>query len=105
MSTDLSNIAADATKALEALPVVTGALAQMQGDLTPNQHKTVLGTMADALTIAANSAQTLGAQGLIGHNDASNVAAGVGLVTQSVGLVGEIEALALRLKALAASIF
>lgn len=105
MDHDLSNIVADATKTLEALPVVTGALAQMQGDLTTGQHKTVLTTVADALTIAAQSAQTLGAQGVIGHHDASNVAAGVGLATQSLGIVGEIEALAQRLKALAASIF
>lgn len=105
MSDDLSNIAADATKALEALPVVTNALSQMQGDLTTSQHKTVLGGVADALSIAAQSAQTLGAQGIIGHNDASNVENTVGLASQSLGLVGEIEALALRLKALAASIF
>lgn len=105
MSDDLSNIAADATKALEALPVVTGALAQMQGDLTTSQHKTILGNVADALSIAAQSAQTLGTQGIIGHNDASNVEAGAGLAAQSLGLVGEIEALALRLKNLAASIF
>ena len=97
---DLSAIAADATKAVEALPTVINAVSQIQGDLTNSQHASIVTAAADALTVAAQSAQSLGAQGVIGHNDAGNLASGVALASDSLSIVAEINALATKLKAL-----
>lgn len=103
--TDLSVIAADAEKAVAALPIVTNAIAKMQSDLTDKQHASVVNVAADALNLAAQSAQALGAKGLIGHNDASNMETGAEVIASGVGIVSEIEALAVRLKALVEDIF
>ena len=103
--TELTMLATDATKAVESLPIVTNAIAQLQSDLTNDQHKTVLQQAANVLGVAAQSAQALGAQGLIGHNDASNLASGTEIASDGVGIVAEITALATRLKALIAHIF
>lgn len=105
MTNDFTAATTDAAKALEALPVLTNALAQMQTSLSQDQHKSVLANVADTLNIAAQSAQALGAQGVIGHNDASNIETGVGLAVEGAGLVADIQALAARLKALAGRIF
>lgn len=96
---DLSITAADA-KAVEALPTVIGAVAQIQSDLTDSQHACVVTAAADALNVASQSAQALAAKGLIGHNDAGNVAEGVVLAREGLTIFGEIEALAEKLKAL-----
>lgn len=101
---DLSTILSDADKAVQALPTVIGAVSQIQGDLTNNQHASVVTAAADALTVAAQSAQALGKAGLIGHNDAGNVAEGAALATDGLTIFGEIEALATKLRALVAHI-
>lgn len=97
---DLSVIATDAAKAVEALPIITNAISQMQTDLTPAQHAGVVSAAADALVVAAQSAQALGAQGLIGHNDANDVQEGAAIMASGIGIAGEVEALALKLRAL-----
>ena len=97
---DLSVILSDADKAVQALPTVIGAVSQIQSDLTNNQHASVVTAAADALTVAAQSAQALGKAGLIGHNDAGNVAESADLATEGLTIFGEIEKLAGELKAL-----
>lgn len=97
---DLSVILSDADKAVQALPTVIGAVSTIQSDLTGKQHASVVTAAADALTVAAQSAQALGAASLIGHNDAGNVEAGASDVVQGLTIFGEIEALAAKLKAL-----
>lgn len=100
----LDNITADTAKLLTALPTVTSAIAQIQGNLSEDQHKDVLASVADVLSVAAKSAQLLGAQSDIGHNDAENIETGVALAQAGVGVVGEIEALAARFRALVARV-
>lgn len=102
--TELNAILSDATKAAQALPIVTNAIAQVQGGLTNSQHASVVTAAADALSVAAKSAQALGAAGLIGHNDAGNVSGVADDVEQGLTIFGEIEALAAKLKALVAHI-
>lgn len=97
---DLSVILSDADKAVQALPTVIGAVSTIQSDLTNSQHASVVTAAADALTVAAQSAQALGKAGLIGHNDAGNVEQGAAVVTDGLTIFGEIEALAAKLKAL-----
>ena len=104
MPDTLSTLTADATKAVAALPLVTNALSQLQGDLTNSQHACVVSATADALGIAVQSAQALSAAGLIGHNDAGNVAAGADLAAGGLGLFAELETFATKLKALVAHI-
>lgn len=96
---DLSVILSDASKAVQALPTVTAAISQVQTDLTTQQHASVVTAAADALTVAAQSAQALGAAGLIGHNDAGSVTGVVGDVEQGITLWDEIAAFAARIKA------
>lgn len=102
---DLSVIAADASKALTALPLVTNAIAQVQSDLTNTQYGSVVTAAADALNVAAQSVQALGNAGLIGQNDASNVEQGTKIIESGMGIIAEIEAMAARMKALVAHIF
>lgn len=97
---DLSIILSDADKAVQALPTVIGAVSQFQGELSSQQHASVVTAAADALSIAAQSAQSLGSKGLIGHNDTGNIVAGATLATEGVSLFAELEALAAKLKAL-----
>lgn len=104
MPDTLSLLTSDAATSVAALPLVTSALAQFQGDLTNSQHASVVSAAADALGIAAQSAQVLSTAGLIGHNDASNVEAGTALATDGFGLVAELQSFAARLKALVANI-
>ena len=102
---DLSFFAADASKAVEALPIVTNAIAQMNSDLTKTQHVNVVSAATDAMMVAAQSAQALGAQGLIGHNDAGDVQEGAAIMASGIGIVGEIESLAARLRSLVKHLF
>lgn len=105
MPDTLSTFTTDATKAVAALPLVTSALAQFQGDLTNQQHACVVSAAADALGIAAQSAQALSTAGLIGHNDASNIEAGAALTTDGMGIVAELESFAAKLKSLVVNLF
>lgn len=102
--TAVAAITADATKAIEALPIITSAISKIQTDLTNSQHASVVTAAADALTVAAQSAKALGAAGLIGHNDASNVETGAADAAEGLTIWGEVEALAAKLRALVAHI-
>lgn len=102
--TDISTIAADAAKALEAVPTITSAISGAQAALTDDQHKDVLTKATDLLGVAATSAAALGASGVIGQNDAANVQTGAEIATTGVGIVGEIEALIAKVKSFIASL-
>lgn len=93
-------IGTDAGKAMEALPVVTGAIAQMQASLTDQQHAAVITAAADALTIAAQSVKTLGAKGVIGNKDATDIAEGADIAADVLSIVHEIVVLVPKLKSL-----
>lgn len=93
-----STVTTDVTKVVESLPVVIEAINQVSSDLDNSHHQTILQTTASLLDTAANSAKTLGDQGLIGHNDADNV-------ENSVSIVEEFASLAERLKVLITHIF
>lgn len=93
-----STVTNDISKVVESLPVVVNAINQVSTDLDNSHHQTILQATASLLDTAANSAKTLGDQGLIGKNDASNV-------ENSVSIVEEFASLAERLKALIAHIF
>lgn len=101
---DLSIIANDASKALEAIPVATQAIASAHADLTADQHKSVLVKASDLLQVAAQSAEALGQKSVIGHNDAANIQAGIGLAESGLTIGQEIEALIERVRAFIARI-
>lgn len=96
--TDLTALTTDTTKAVEALPIITNAIAQVQSDLTDGQHKTVLQQTANILNIATQSAQALGTQGLISPVEANQVETGVSLASNGLGIVGEIEELSKKIE-------
>ena len=98
-TTLLETITSDAGKALEAIPVATQAIAAAQADLTADQHKDVLVKASDMLQVAAQSAEKLGQQAIIGHNDAENIEAGVALAGNGLTIGQEIEALIARVRA------
>lgn len=98
---DLSVVLSDADKTVQALPTVIGAVSQFQGELSSQQHASVLSAAADALSLAAQSAHSLEDKGLIDHRDAGNIVAGVALGTEGVSLFAEIETMTAKLKALA----
>lgn len=100
MSNDSPLAMADIAKTMEALPTIMGAVTRVQSVLTPAQHASVVAVAADALTVAAQSARALDQAGLIGHNDADNVADGTALASEGLAIFGEVETLVDKLRAL-----
>lgn len=95
---DISTLTTDAAKAVEALPTVITAAQDIAHDFASGNHQSVLTKVNEALGVAAQSAQALGSDGVIGHNDAANVA-------QGAGLAAEIEALAAKIEAFIKHVF
>lgn len=95
---DVSTLTEDAAKAVEAVPTVITAVQDIAHDFTSGNHQSVLAKVNEALGVAAQSAQALGSDGVIGHNDAANVA-------QGAGLAAEIEALAAKIEAFIKHVF
>ncbi len=102
-STLETTITGDVGKALEALPLAVSTITAVQGDLSADQHQSVVQQGLAVTGTAISSLNALAASGLVGHNDAANITDGTAAVSDAVtagqSIVAEFEAAWLKLKA------
>ena len=91
---------ADVGKALELIPSVTSAITTAQSDIATDDatHQSIVSTGLQMAGLASTSLTALANSGAVGHNDASNINAGVTAAESALGLAGELEAIIAKIK-------